>query len=88
MRWTRSFEKVRSLYAGIGWDYEFDSKARAFYYAYRTDTPTVKGSSEFLELGWKSKVTSDHPWGVDLKATGWTGKQEGGTLFATVSRSF
>ena len=88
MRWTRNFDKVRSLYAGIGWDYEFDSKARAFYDAYRTDTPTVKGSSEFLELGWKSKVTSDHPWGVDLKATGWTGKQEGGTLFATVSRSF
>ncbi|HJI72830.1 MAG TPA: hypothetical protein OIM03_00850 [Veillonellaceae bacterium] len=88
LRWTRNFDKVRSLYAGIGWDYEFDSKARAFYDAYRTDTPTVKGSSEFLELGWKSKVTSDHPWGVDLKATGWTGKQEGGTLFATVSRSF
>ena len=88
MRWTRNFDKVRSLYVGIGWDYEFDSKARAFYDAYRTDTPTVKGSSEFLELGWKSKVTSDHPWGVDLKATGWTGKQEGGTLFATVSRSF
>ena len=88
MRWTRNFDKVRYLYAGIGWDYEFDSKARAFYDAYRTDTPTVKGSSEFLELGWKSKVTSDHPWGVDLKATGWTGKQEGGTLFATVSRSF
>ena len=88
MRWTRNFDKVRSLYADIGWDYEFDSKARAFYDAYRTDTPTVKGSSEFLELGWKSKVTSDHPWGVDLKATGWTGKQEGGTLFATVSRSF
>ena len=88
MRWTRNFDKVRSLYAGIGWDYEFDSKARAFYDAYRTDTPTVKGSSEFLELGWKSKVTSDHPWGVDLKATGWIGKQEGGTLFATVSRSF
>ena len=88
MRWTRNFDKVRSLYAGIGWDYEFDSKARAFYDAYRTDIPTVKGSSEFLELGWKSKVTSDHPWGVDLKATGWTGKQEGGTLFATVSRSF
>ena len=88
MRWTRNFDKVRSLYAGIGWDYEFDSEARAFYDAYRTDTPTVKGSSEFLELGWKSKVTSDHPWGVDLKATGWTGKQEGGTLFATVSRSF
>ena len=88
MRWTRNFDKVRSLYVGIGWDYEFDSKARAFYDAYRTDTPTVKGSSEFLELGWKSKVTSDHPWGVDLKAIGWTGKQEGGTLFATVSRSF
>lgn len=28
MRWTRDFDQIRSLYAGIGWDYEAGSKAR------------------------------------------------------------
>ena len=88
MRWTRNYDEVRSLYAGIGWDYEFDSKARATFAEYSTATPTGKGSSGFLELGWKSKVTNDHPWGIDVRATGWTGKQEGGTFFATISHSF
>ena len=55
MRWTRDFDQIRSLYAGIGW---------------------------------KSKIDNSHPWGVDLKATGWTGKQEGGTFFATISHNF
>ena len=26
MRWTRDFDQIRSLYAGIGWDYEAGSK--------------------------------------------------------------
>lgn len=34
MRWTRDFDQIRSLYAGIGWDYEAGSKAR---------TPTQAG---------------------------------------------
>ena len=28
MSWTRDFDQIRSLYAGIGWDYEAGSKAR------------------------------------------------------------
>lgn len=28
MRWTRDFDQIRFLYAGIGWDYEAGSKAR------------------------------------------------------------
>ena len=88
MRWTRNFDTVRAFYAGIGWDYEFDNEARARYKAYSTPSPSMKGSSGFFELGWKSKIDNSHPWGVDLKATGWTGKQEGGTFFATISHNF
>ena len=88
LRWTRNFDSVRALYAGIGWDYEFDSKARASYEAYRTPSPSVKGASGFLELGWRSKIDNTHPWGIDVRATGWTGKQEGGTFYATISHSF
>lgn len=63
-------------------------QSQTTYAGWNTPSPTVKGSSGFLELGWKSKINNSHPWGVDLKATGWTGKQEGGTFFATISHNF
>ena len=88
MRWTRNFDERRAFYAGLGWDYEFDSEANATYQGWRTESPTVKGSSGFLELGWRSKITKDNPWGVDLRLTGWAGKQHGATYYATISRAF
>ena len=88
MRWTRNFDERRAFYAGLGWDYEFDSEANATYQGWRTESPTVKGSSGFLELGWRSKITQDNPWGVDLRLTGWAGKQHGATYYATISRAF
>ena len=88
MRWTRNFDQVRSLYAGIGWDYEFDSEARAHYQAFATPSPSMEGGSGFLELGWKSKIDKTHPWGVDLRATGWTGVQEGAAYSVTISHKF
>ncbi|WP_370806662.1 autotransporter domain-containing protein [Dialister hominis] len=88
MRWTRNFDTVRAFYAGIGWDYEFGGKASAYYQTYRTESPSMKGGSGFLELGWESKIDDTHPWGVDLRATGWAGKQRGATYYAAVSHKF
>ena len=88
MRWTRNFDQVRSLYAGIGWDYKFDNEARASYKAYSTPSPSMKGSSGFFELGWKSKIDDSHPWGVDVKATGWAGKEKGATYYVGIGHKF
>ncbi len=88
MRWTRNFDERRAFYTGLGWDYEFDSEANATYQGWRTESPTVKGSSGFLELGWRSKITQNNPWGIDLRFTGWAGKQHGATYYATISRAF
>ncbi len=88
MRWTRNFDQVRSFYAGIGWDYEFDNEARASYKAYSTPSPSMKGSSGFFKLGWKSKIDDTHPWGVDVKATGWTGKEKGATYYVGIGHKF
>lgn len=75
VRWTKEINKKESCYAGIGWDYEFDSDARASWRNFNTPTPTMEGSSGFLELGWKSKMTKDNPWSADFNLTGWAGKQ-------------
>lgn len=48
----------------------------------------MEGSSGFLELGWKSKMTKDNPWSADFNLTGWAGKQRGITYTLGVSRAF
>lgn len=88
VRWTKEINKKESCYAGIGWAYEFDSAARASWRNFNTPTPTMEGSSGFLELGWKSKMTKDNPWAADFNLTGWAGKQRGITYTLGVSRAF
>lgn len=88
LRWTKHQSDSRSYYAGLGWDYEFDGEARAQYQVFDTPSPSVHGSSGFLELGWQSKITKEEPWGADVKLTGWAGKQRGVTYSATVTRAF
>ena len=85
-RWTHNYQENQSYYAGLGWDYEFDSTARATYLTFSTPSPESKGSSALLELGWKSDSTKDNPWGADLRLTGWAGKQRGVVFNATVTR--
>lgn len=88
VRWTKEINKKESCYAGIGWAYEFDSDARASWRNFNTPTPTMEGSSGFLELGWKSKMTKDNPWAADFNLTGWAEKQRGITYTLGVSRAF
>ncbi|RHK01061.1 hypothetical protein DW089_08330 [Acidaminococcus sp. AM05-11] len=85
-RWTRQQNAASSIYAGLGWDYEFDGKARAAYKSYSTPSPTLQGSSGFVELGWQSKASKENPWGADVRVTGWAGRQRGVTYSATISR--
>ncbi len=88
VRWTKDISDIGSCCAGIGWDYEFDSKARASYRSFNTPSPSAEGSSGFLELGWKSRLTKENPWGADVNVTGWAGKQRGVTYTLSVSRAF
>lgn len=88
VRWTKDISDIGSCYVGIGWDYEFDSKARSSYRSFNTPSPSAEGSSGFLELGWKSRLTKENPWGADVNVTGWAGKQRGVTYTLSVSRAF
>ena len=86
-RWTKHLdEATTTFYAGLGWDYEFDGKATARYRDYTTPDASMKGSSEFLELGWQSKVTKENPWGADVRVTGWHGVKQGFTYGVTITR--
>lgn len=88
LRGTKNKNESKSYYAGIAWDYEFAGEAKAWHGDYSTPSSSLKGSSAFLELGWQTKVTEEDPWGLDLRVRGWTGKKEGFTYSATISRRF
>ena len=76
-RWTAELAKNSSLYVGLAWDHEFDSKARATYKGFSTPTPSMKGDSCLLELGWQVKPKETSPLSINLNLTGWCGKQKG-----------
>ena len=86
VRYTKNQPYHSAFYAGLGWDYEFDGEAKASYRNFNTPSPSTKGSSGFVELGWQSAVSKDNPWGADVRVTGWTGRQRGVTYSATISR--
>ena len=75
-RLTHKLNEKSSLYGGLAYQYEFDGDARATYNGTSTPSPSVKGGSGMLELGWQVKPGSS-PMTLDLGLTGWAGKQRG-----------
>ena len=87
-RWNKKLNARDTFYAGLAWDYEFDSEARASFNGMAAPTPTMKGSSGLLELGWKMKASKENPVSVDLGLNGWVGKQRGVSFNAGFSWEF
>lgn len=67
-------------YAGFAYEYEFDGEARASVKGLSTPSPSIKGSSGMLEVGyiWQPKGTNDPA--VDIGLQGWVGKKQGLTV--------
>ena len=77
-RLTHKVNEKNRFYCGLAYQYEFGGDARAHYGGNMTPSPSVKGSSGMMEIGWQVKpgVT---PVTIDLGVTGWFGKQRGVT---------
>ena len=87
-RYTHPIKKNASLYAGLAWDYEFDSDARATYRGLATPSPSMKGSSGMLELGVKCQPSPKSPFHMDISLAGWAGKQRGVSFNAAFQWTF
>ena len=75
-RYTHDMGDEGKFYAGLAWEYEFNGEARATYQGMATPSPSLKGGSAMLELGYrftpkKSRVS------YDVNLSGWQGKREG-----------
>ena len=75
-RLTHAVNETSNFYGGLAYQGELDGESRATYHGYNTPSPSVKGSSGMLELGWQVKPGKS-PVAVDLGVTGWVGKQRG-----------
>ncbi len=87
-RYTHKINEMNSLYGGLAYQYEFGGEARAHYSTSGVaPSPSVKGSSGMLELGWQVKP-GEGPLTLDLGVTGWAGKQRGGSVQLGATWSF
>ncbi|QCT99540.1 autotransporter outer membrane beta-barrel domain-containing protein [Campylobacter hyointestinalis subsp. hyointestinalis] len=76
-RYNYELNQNSNLYAGIAYEYEFDSKVKAKNLStnYDIDVPTLKGSTGILEVGYK--VLNTKGFNIDLNLQGLSGKKEG-----------
>lgn len=78
-RLTHKVNERNSYYGGLAYQYEFKGDARATFSGNGVPSPSIKGSSGMLELGWQVKP-GEGPLHLDLGVTGWAGKQRGGNV--------
>ena len=65
-----------SVRAGLAWEYELSGSARASYAGYDTPSPSLRGGSAMLELGYRF-APKDGRVRYDFQVTGWQGRREG-----------
>lgn len=86
-RFNHATSDVRSIYAGLAWQHEFDGSACATANGYSMPSPSIKGNSMMVELG-VNVAPKSSPVSFDLGVSGWAGKQKGYSLNANMLWSF
>lgn len=76
-KYSHRVSKTGSVYAGLAYEYEFKGDATASYQGMSTPSPSVKGGSGLLELGYTIKSDVNSPVTLDFGLNLWTGKKEG-----------
>ena len=87
MRYSHIESEGSELYAGLAWEYELSGKATATYQGYEAPSPSLRGGSALLELGWRFQP-KDARVSYDLNLSGWQGKRQGVTCSAHVNWAF
>ena len=81
-------KQITATLAGI-YEYEFQGDAKASAYGVSADSPSVKGGTGIMELGFSTKPVESTPeLGVDLAFRGYSGQREGASASAAVRYAF
>ena len=87
-RYTHGATTLSQFYAGLAWEFEFDGDARATSQGDSAPSPSLKGSSALLELGYRFAPKADSRVSYDLNLNGWQGKRQGITGGLSVKWAF
>ena len=67
-----------TLTGGLGYEYEFDGKAKGtLYHMYSIDSPSLKGGSGIGEIGLEYKPQNNQRLSLEAKLAGYVGQREG-----------
>ncbi len=86
-RYSQKDQHKGEFYTGLAWEYEFDGEARATIGGDAAPSPSLKGSSAMLELGYRFMPKNSRV-SYDLHLNGWQGKRKGITGGASVKWAF
>ena len=86
-RYSRKDKTTGEFYAGLAWEHEFAGKAGATYEGDAAPSPSLKGSSYMLELGYRFMPENSRV-SYDLHLNGWQGQRKGITGGASVKWAF
>ena len=86
-KYTHKDSDKSEVYAGLAWEYEFSGKATASFQGYEAPSPSLRGGSGMLEVGYRF-APKDSRFSYDLHLTGWQGKRQGYTGGARVNWAF
>ena len=78
-RVSKAYSERGSGYAGLAYEYEFDGEAKATVLGFSTPSPSIKGSSGLLELGYILQPKGVNDPAIDINLQGWGGKKQGFT---------
>ena len=86
-RYSLKDKTTGEFYAGLAWEHEFAGKAGATYQGDAAPSPSLKGSSTMLELGYRFMPENSRV-SYDLHLNGWQGQRKGITGGASVKWAF
>ena len=79
MNWKHQYNQNTQLFAGIGYEYNFSSKAKATTHKiYNINAPDLKGSTGILSFGATIQPTQNKNFSLEFSAEGYIGKRQGG----------
>ena len=87
LRYSLKDKTTGEFYAGLAWEHEFAGKAGATYQGDAAPSPSLKGSSYMLELGYRFMPENSRV-SYDLHLNGWQGQRKGITGGASVKWAF
>ena len=76
-RVSKAYSERGTGYVGLAYEYEFDGEARATVKGFSTPSPSIKGSSGLLELGYILQPKGANDPMVNIGLQGWGGKKQG-----------